>query len=338
MKNTCKLLFILMIGLILVACSQGSHKSKEQNKDTVTIKNTYEFKDKNNTHSKGDKKTETVKVPKNAKNVAVMDYGALDIMQQMGLQSHIKAIAKGQDNSFLPHSLSEFKDKKYINLGNPGRPNYDNLAKAKPDLILASFRQAHTKTVDEMKKAAPNAKILFVSPDNDNYISSIENTTNQLGKIFDKKQKAKSLNKQLKDKVKETQRVITKDKVLLLLVDDKGMKAFANTGRFGGFLNKDLGIQHADDNMKANSAGNQVSYEYLNKINPDKIFVINRTKDGNDKTIPKELNNKVIKNVKAIKNDEVYQFESNAWYFGEGGHQLTIDQLDHIQDAFKNKK
>ncbi|MGF7194485.1 ABC-type enterochelin transport system substrate-binding protein [Staphylococcus pasteuri] len=189
-----------------------------------------------------------------------------------------------------------------------------------------------------MKKAAPNAKILFVSPDNDNYISSIENTTNQLGKIFDKKQKAKSLNKQLKDKVKETQRVITKDKVLLLLVDDKGMKAFANTGRFGGFLNKDLGIQHADDNMKANSAGNQVSYEYLNKINPDKIFVINRTKDGNDKTIPKELNNKVIKNVKAIKNDEVYQFESNAWYFGEGGHQLTIDQLDHIQDAFKNKK
>ena len=60
-----------------------------------------------------------------------------------------------------------------------------------------------------MKKAAPNAKILFVSPDNDNYISSIENTTNQLGKIFDKKQKAKSLNKQLKDKVKETHLIIS---------------------------------------------------------------------------------------------------------------------------------
>ena len=41
-------------------------------------------------------------------------------------------------------------------------------------LSFASFRQAHTKTIDEMKKAAPNAKILFVSPDNDNYISSIK--------------------------------------------------------------------------------------------------------------------------------------------------------------------
>ncbi|MEX2947650.1 ABC transporter substrate-binding protein [Staphylococcus warneri] len=338
MKNTYKIFIILIIGIALTACGKTSNQPSTNSKDTVSIKNTYEFKDKNNTHSRGEKKSETVKVPKNPERVAVLDYGALDIMQQMGLQSHIKAIAKGQGNSFLPHSLSEFKDKKYINLGNPGRPNYENLAKAKPDLILASFRQAHTKTVDEMKKAAPNAKILFVSPDNDNYIASIENTTNQLGKIFDKKQKAQTLNKQLKDKVKETQRVINNDKVLLMLVDDKGMKAFANTGRFGGFINKDLGIQHADENMKANSAGNQVSYEYLNKINPDKIFVINRTKEGNDKTVPKELNNKVIKNVKAIKNDEVYQFESNAWYFGEGGHQLTIDQLNHIEDAFKNKK
>ena len=66
--------------------------------------------------------------------------------------------------------------------------------------------------------------------------------------------------------------------------------------------------------------------------------MINRTKNGNDQHLPKELNNKVIKNIKAIKNHNVYQFESNAWYFGEGGNQLTIDQLEHIQDAFEDKK
>ena len=36
-------------------------------------------------------------------------------------------------------SLAEFKDDKYSNLGNPGRPNFDQLAKSKPELILASF-------------------------------------------------------------------------------------------------------------------------------------------------------------------------------------------------------
>lgn len=338
MKNTYILLIILLTSIALTACSQTSDQSNQNSKDAVSIKNTYEFKDKNNTHSRGVKKSETVKVPKNPERVAVLDYGALDIMQQMGLQSHVKAVAKGQGNAFLPHALNEFKSDQYINLGNPGRPKYDNLAKSKPDLILASFRQAHTKKLDEMKKAAPDAQILFVSPNNDSYISSIETTTQHLGKIFDKKDKANTLNRELKEKVNETKRMINKDKVLLLVVDDKGMKAFGQTGRFGGFLNKDIGIQHADNNMKANSAGNQISYEYLNKINPDKLFVINRTKDGNDQHLPKELNNKVIKNIKAIKNHNVYQFESNAWYFGEGGHQLTIDQLEHIQDAFENKK
>lgn len=253
MKNTYILLIILLISIALTACSQTSDQSSKNSKDTVSIKNTYEFKDKNNTHSRGVKKSETVKVPKNPERVAVLDYGALDIMQQMGLQSHVKAVAKGQGNAFLLHALNEFKSDQYINLGNPGRPKYDNLAKSKPDLILASFRQAHTKTLDEMKKAAPDAQILFVSPNNDSYISSIETTTQHLGKIFDKKDKANTLNRELKEKVNETKRMINKDKVLLLVVDDKGMKAFGQTGRFGGFLNKDIGIQHADNNMKANS-------------------------------------------------------------------------------------
>ena len=38
--------------------------------------------------------------------------------------------------------------------------------------------------------------------------------------------------------------------------------------------------------MKANSAGNSITYEYLNKVNPDKLFVIDRTQKGNDKSLP----------------------------------------------------
>ena len=53
-------------------------------------------------------KTEKVKVPVNPDRVAVLDYGALDIMKQMGLEDKIVAIAKGK-GAFLPSSLSEFK-------------------------------------------------------------------------------------------------------------------------------------------------------------------------------------------------------------------------------------
>ncbi len=185
-----------------------------------------------------------------------------------------------------------------------------------------------------MKKAAPNAKILFVSPDNDHYLSSIKSHTSTIGKIFNKENEANDLNKKLEKQVTETKKSINHDSVLFLVVDDKGIKAFSSNGRFGGFLNKDLGIKHVDKNMKDNSAGNNINYEYLNKVNPDKIFVIDRTKNGTDDKIPSILQNKVIENVKAIKNHQVYQFESNAWYFGEGGNQLTIEQLKRIKEAF----
>lgn len=321
--------------LFLGACS-NAHSDKET-KQTVKIKTSYEFKDKNKDHNRGEMKHEVVEIPVNPKRVVVMDYGALDVMQQLKLENHIVAIAKGQGASFLPDRLKPFKNSKYKNLGNPGQPNYDELAKSKPDVIFASFRQAHTKTLEEMKKAAPNAKIVFISPQNDDYIASIKNNTKNIGKIFEKQKEAKKLVTQLDDKVAETKKRIGDESVLFLNVDDKGLKTYGSTGRFGGFLNQDLGIKHADKQMKANSSGILISNEYLNEINPDKLFVIDRTKkaNGQSKTIPQSLQNDVIKNSKAIKNDDVTLFEANSWFFGEGGIGLTIDQLKQIQNAYK---
>ena len=59
-------------------------------------------------------------------------------------------------------------------------------------------------------------------------------------------------------------------------MDDKGVKAFGPTGRFGGFLNRDLGIKHRHCH-ESQFSGNSITYEYLNKVNPDKLFVIDRT-------------------------------------------------------------
>lgn len=321
--------------LFLGACS-NAHSDKET-KQTVKIKTSYEFKDKNKDHNRGEMKHEVVEIPVNPKRVVVMDYGALDVMQQLKLENHIVAIAKGQGASFLPDRLKSFKNSKYKNLGNPGQPNYDELAKSKPDVIFASFRQAHTKTLEEMKKAAPNAKIVFISPQNDDYIASIKNNTKNIGKIFEKQKETKKLVTQLDDKVAETKKRVGDESVLFLNVDDKGLKTYGSTGRFGGFLNQDLGIKHADKQMKANSSGILISNEYLNEINPDKLFVIDRTKkaNGQSKTIPQSLQNDVIKNSKAIKNDDVTLFEANSWFFGEGGIGLTIDQLKQIQNAYK---
>lgn len=328
--------YILCIASILIILSACDKDSKSNmNKKTITINNTYEFRADKTNKGKGEMQNNKVEVPINPTRVAVMDYGALDIMKQMGLENKIVSISKGKGMAFLPHSLEEFKDNKYINLGNPGQPDYKALAKSKPEIIFTSFRQAHTKTLDELKKAAPNAKIVFISPNNSDYIASIKESTTIIGKIFEKEDKAKQLNAELTRKVEEVKKTVDNSKVLFLSVDDKGIKAFNATGRFGGFLTRDLGIKYADTAMKENVGGNLISYEYLNKVNPDKLYVIDRSNNGTDKQLPKLLHTDIIKNMKAVKNKQVYQFEANAWFFSEGGIKTTIKQLDDIEATFK---
>ena len=71
MKNSFKFIAILFTIIVLLsACGKNStSESSSSSKDTITVENTYEFKDKNNTHTKGEMKTEKVKVPVNPDRV-----------------------------------------------------------------------------------------------------------------------------------------------------------------------------------------------------------------------------------------------------------------------------
>ena len=50
-------------------------------------------------------------------------------------------------------------------------------------------------------KAAPKAKVVYVGADDKDYVKSMKKNTENLGKIYDKEDKAKSLNKDLDDKI-----------------------------------------------------------------------------------------------------------------------------------------
>ncbi|MGT2610184.1 hypothetical protein ACVQ92_04285 [Staphylococcus aureus] len=55
---------------------------------------------------------ETVEVPKNPKNAVVLDYGALDVMKEMGLSDKVKALPKGKAAVYHPTSYSYLKMRK----------------------------------------------------------------------------------------------------------------------------------------------------------------------------------------------------------------------------------
>ncbi|MDU9417636.1 hypothetical protein RCL10_03740 [Staphylococcus lloydii] len=60
MKNIGFVIFVITVMFVIAGCGSNSQSTKEQQTKTVSIKNTYEFKDKNKDHNSGTMKSEVL--------------------------------------------------------------------------------------------------------------------------------------------------------------------------------------------------------------------------------------------------------------------------------------
>ncbi|AMY05469.1 iron ABC transporter substrate-binding protein [Staphylococcus condimenti] len=333
------LFLLISIMFLFAACSNDSSSKDESKKGeseqkTVKVENNYELSGKDPKGSDAKQVKDTVEVPVNPKNAIVLDYGALDTLKALGVADKVKGMPKGENNSSLPDFLKEFKDDKYINTGSLKEVNFDKVAQAKPEVIFISGRTANQKNIDEFKKAAPKAKVVYVGADDKDYVKSMKQNTENLGKIYDKEDKAKDLNKDLDDKIADMKDKTKKfdKKVMYLLVNEGELSTYGPKERFGSLVYNTLGFKPADNNIKAGSHGQNVTNEYINEKNPDVILAMDRGQAIGEKSTAKQtLGNAVIKNVKAIKDDKVYELDPKLWYFASGSTTTTMKQIDELK-------
>ncbi|WP_415425861.1 ferrated catecholamine ABC transporter substrate-binding lipoprotein SstD [Staphylococcus borealis] len=329
---------VLSLTLVLVACGKSSDSDhgatkKDENKDIVQIENNYKTRGEKKDKSDAKEVKEMVDVPKHPKRAIVFDYGAVDVLKTFGVQDQIIGLPKGEKNAALPEFLSEFKDEKYINTGNLMQINFDKVAKAKPEVIYISGRTATVKNIDELKKAAPNAKIVYVGASEKNYINDMKSVTTKLGKIYGKEDKAKSLNDALDKKIADTKAKVEKidKKTMYLLVNEGELSTFGPGGRFGDLIYNTLGFKPTDTHVKASPHGQNINNEYITTKNPDIILAMDRGQVVSGKSSAKQtLSNDVIKGVNAVKHGNVYELDPKLWYFSAGSTSTTIKQIDEL--------
>ncbi|RXK17671.1 siderophore ABC transporter substrate-binding protein [Macrococcus sp. DPC7161] len=339
MKKVSYLLVALLMVLALAACGNkaSEKKSDQSGKNTIKIESNYKVLGEKKDGSDAKKVSETVEVPVNPKKVVTYDYAALTTLMDMEADKNIVGMPKGENDMSLPKFLEKYKDKKYENLGTLKEPNFEKLAEVNPELILISGRTANQKVISEMKKAAPDATILYVGTDDKDYIGSIKKNTENLGKVFDKEDKAKALNDALDKKIKEVKQMAdkSKDKGLFILANEGELSVFGKGGRFG-FIHDVLGVKEADTNIKAEGHGQVINFEYLNKKNPDIIFAMDRgVAVGGKSSSKKALSNDVIKNVSAIKANKIIDLDPYLWYFSSGGASTTVKQIEEVEKAYQ---
>lgn len=304
-----------LIGLVILSSGCKNNTTK---KATLTDENSIVLTDKFG----------EVRIPKSPQRVVAYNYPVIDIMQALGVDNRIVGFSK----SNTPDYLKPFKDNKSLeDFGGTKDPNFEKINNANPDLIITEPRIE--KDHKELQKIAP---ALFVDIDYSDYVGNIKKNVRNLGKIFEKEDKAEELIAHLEKTLKENHAPNNEKKALVVMFNNNKFAAFGSNSRYG-FIYDDFGVPPISDNIAVSTHGYNISSEYIQEHNPDILYVIDKNAAHHEGDINKKgVENKLVQETNAYKNGKIIYLTADLWYYGGGGIQGMELMAKEIGSAFKN--
>lgn len=310
--------------------------------------------------------TGEVTVMTNPKKIVVLDNGVADTIRALGYEDSIV----GMPSDSLPTYLKDLGEKEGVtNVGNLKEVNVETIAGLEPDLIIASGRTAGQ--VEEFKKIAPTVYFNVDSSDYWGSVQkNITEFAKIFGEKGEKTaaKKIAALDKDI-TAISEKNADSTKT-TLTVLLNEGNMAGMAPDGRYAilyqtlGFKPTSLEIkeerrgggrpegkpaqgqesgekkagqgqeggQQGQPARSGGSHGAGLSFESVSEVNPDIIFVIDRTLavGGDTSTNADVLNNALIQATTAAKEDKIVTLTSDLWYLSGGGLESTAMMVEEV--------
>ncbi|WP_240605986.1 siderophore ABC transporter substrate-binding protein [Planctomonas deserti] len=271
------------------------------------------------THAQGE-----TTVPVNPERVLTFDFAALTTLDALDVD------VWGLPKENLPGRLEQYSSDEYANIGTLFEPDYEAVQAAEPDLIIVAGRSA--AVYPELSKIAPTVDL---SNDAADFRASVVENAETLGRIFDREDEVDEMVAALDDSIAEVQDVAADAGTGLILMTNAGeVSAFGPGSRFG-FLHDDLGITPAIEDVEAATHGEAVSFEFLLETNPDWLFVVDRdaATGGSTDAAKAVLDNEIVKQTTAYKNDHIVYVDPVAWYIVNGGLPTLQAMTDEVAAA-----
>ncbi|HZH93328.1 MAG TPA: siderophore ABC transporter substrate-binding protein [Tissierellaceae bacterium] len=313
MKNV-KSMFLSIMAVVLAIGAMGCSASPEAEGatgvKTVTI-----------SHELGD-----TTVALNPERVVVFDYGILDSMKELGIE--VIALPKQS----LPAHLGEFGGMEYIDAGTLKEPNFEVIYEASPDLIIVSGRQVDM--YDDFARIAPT---VYMPMDNGEYLESLRNNLNILGQIFDKKEMVDEKVDDIESSIQYLNEIAS-DRVengLFVMANDGNLSVYGEGSRFG-VLHEEFGIPAADREIESSTHGQKITFEYIQQIDPEYIFVMDRAAvAGGEVSAKSVMDNEIIGMTRAYAEGKIIYLDAHVWYVGAGGIGSTEKMINEIISAIE---
>lgn len=305
---TKKLLTLLVALLFLGACQAPT--SETVAKETVTV-----------TDVIGEQE-----IPYQPERVVVYDFGMLDTMNALGLSENIIGAATNNVPGYLKDTVSEME-----NVGTLKEPDMEKLITLAPDLIIISGRLADFS--EQLQEIAP---VLQLSVDQTDYWGSVQHNIQVIADVYgvDAEPKMTELESEIAD-LKEKTTAFKEEEALLLLVNDGAISAFSSGSRFGQIFDV-FGFTPVNAEIETSTHGQTIGYEGILEINPDILFVIDRSQAIQVDTAEnlQLLDNAFITKTNAAQNECVITLSPDLWYLSGGGLESTHLMIEEINAAF----
>lgn len=310
-KNIILLTLSVALATVFTSCGGGQQKSQAVEGETVTIE-----------HHLG-----STVVPKNPKRVVALDFSAIENLDYIG----VKPVAATKTN--MPSFLAKIKDDTSIaNVGTVMEVDLEKINEANPDLIIIGHRLADM--YDQLSAIAPVISASVI--DYGNFLGAFEKNLNDLGKIFDKEDEYNQAFEDIEAKISNVKQKVDADggKGLILLHNRGRFSAYGSGSRFG-VIHDVLGIEEAEKNLDTHRHGSPVSSEYVQKVNPDIIFIVDRSLVVNNEVLDKEsVENMLIKQTNASKDGRIVYLNPEMWYLAGGGITSMNAMIDEVGQAY----
>ena len=219
-------------------------------------------------------------------------------------------------------------------VGTVFEPDLEALNAMQPQAILVGSRMA--KKYEALSSIAPT---LDMTIDTANIYESSKQRLHDLGALFGKSDQAAKLQGNIDELIEET-KPLTKDKGkgLVVMVNGNKLSAYGDKSRYG-FIHTVLDIPMADNQIADARHGQPVSFEYIQKTNPDWLFVLDRgAAIGEDGASAKAvLDNPLVAQTNAWSKGQVVYLSPDS-YLAFGGYYQWMQDLTTIKTAFTNAK
>lgn len=269
-------------------------------------------------------------VPANPKRIAILDMASLDILNSLGVSDRVV----GSATTKLPYLSDIVNAEDVANLGTIKEADLEAVMACEPDVIFIGGRLS--KNYDALSEIAP---VVYLSTDSElGVVESVRKNAGIVASMFGLEDKVDELMSGFDARI-ATLAEAAKDKTAIVGMCTSGsFNVLGNDGRCS-IIGREIGFENVgvDANIDTATHGNEASFEFVVKQNPQYIFVLDR-----DAAINAEgaqlardiMENELVMGLDAYKEGHVVYLANPAvWYTAEGGVTALDIMLSDIESA-----